>query len=390
MSQVAGSLSVALALSVALVMMLTSAANAQEGGGAILYIGTSTNAQGQGIYMMRMDPKSGALTTPTLAAEAKNANFLAIHSNNKYLYACAELSGATGGAKGGGVASYSIDATSGKLTAMNEQPSGGRGPCYVSVDNSGKNVLVANYGSGAVACIPISDDGKLREPSAIVQHEGKGADAKRQDGPHAHLINTDPANRFVLATDLGLDKVMIYRFDSAKGSLTPNYPPAGVVAPGAGPRHIAWHPNQKILYVINEMGNTITAFHYDADRGVLSEFQTVRTLPADFTAHNPTAEVIVHPSAKFLYGSNRGHNSIARFSIDAEGKLTPLGHTGTQGDIPRNFVIDPSGQFLLAANQKTGNIIVFSIDQSTGDLTPTGAKVDVPAPTCIRFLPAAK
>jgi 6-phosphogluconolactonase len=387
MSQLAGSLSVALVLSAALVMTLTSAASAQEGAGAIVYIGTSTSPQSQGIYMMRMDPKTGALTTPTLAVGAKNANFLAIHPNNKFLYACAELSAATDGAKGGGVASYSIDPASGKLTAMNEQPSGGRGPCYVSVDKTGKNVLVANFGSGAVACVPIGDDGKLREPSATIQHEGKGTDPKRQDGPHAHLINTDAANRFALATDLGLDKIMVYRFDPAKGSLTPNDPPAGVVAPGAGPRHIAWHPNQKILYVINEMGNTITAFHYDAEHGALSEFQTVKTLPADFTANNTTAEVIVHPSGKWLYGSNRGHDSIAAFAVDDSGRLTPRGHTSTQGEVPRNFVIDPSGRFLLAANQKSGTIVVFSIDDTTGDLKPTSSKVAVPAPTCLRFFP---
>jgi 6-phosphogluconolactonase len=375
----------------AIVAALVSPSNAQDGGSVIVYIGTSPSPNSQGIYFTRMDAKTGALSAPQLAAEAKNPNFLAFHPNKKFLYACAELTDADG-AKSGGVSAFSIDGGTGKLTALNQQPSGGRGPCYVSVDKTGKNVLVANFASGSVACLPIGEDGKLREPSATIQHEGGSkVVAKRQDGPHAHWINTDANNRFVLASDLGLDKVMLYKLDAAKGTLTPNDPPAGIAPPGAGPRHIAWHPSQKIVYVINELGNTVTAFHYDAERGAMTEFQTVPSIPNDYKEPgNTTAEVVVHPNGKFLYGSNRGHNSIALFAIGDDGKLTPRGHTSAQGEVPRNFVIDPSGQFLLAANQRSGSIVVFKINQESGELTPTGSKIEVAAPVCLRFFTPAK
>lgn len=378
-------------------MAMASAANATDvtpapgDGEMIVYIGTSSSPKSQGIYMTRLNPETGALSAPQLAAEAKNANFLALHPSQKFLYACADLTDAAAAAKGGGVAGFAIDPETGKLAALNQQSSGGRGPCYVGVDRTGKNLLVANYASGSIACVPIGDDGRLSAPSAVVQHEGgSGVFEKRQDGPHAHWINVDPANRFVLAADLGLDRIMVYKFDAEKGTLAPNKPPAGFLAPGAGPRHLAWHPNEKIAYVINELGSTVTAFHYDGERGALTELQTVPTLPNDYTGKNTTAEVVVHPNGKFLYGSNRGHDSIALFAIDADGKLIPRDHTPTQGETPRNFAIDPSGQFLLAANQKTDSVIVFRIDQTTGALTPTGSKIDVAAPVCIRFLPATK
>ena len=356
-----------------------------------IFIGTSTSPNSQGIYFTRMDSKTGELSPPQLAAEAKNPNFLAFHPNKKFLYACAELADAAG-TKSGGVSAFSVDGATFKLTLLNQQPSGGRGPCYVSVDKTGKNVLVANFGSGSVACLPIGEDGKMREPSSVIQHEGGSKVVeKRQDGPHAHWINTDANNRFALAADLGLDKVMVYKFDPAKGTLTANDPPAGIAPAGAGPRHIAWHPSQKIVYVINELGNTVTAFHYDAERGTMTEFQTVPSLPADYKQPgNTTAEVVVHPNGKFLYGSNRGHNSIALFTIATDGKLTPRGHTSTQGEVPRNFVIDPSGQFLLAANQKSGSIVVFKINSESGELTPTGSKIEVAAPVCLRFFTPAK
>jgi 6-phosphogluconolactonase len=260
------------------------------------------------------------------------------------------------------------------------------------VDKTGKNVLVANYGSGAIACVPIGDDGKLKEPTSVIQHEGKGTDPKRQAGPHAHSINLDANNRFAFAADLGLDKVLIYKLDGEHGMLTPNDPPFAPVGPGDGPRHLAWHPNGKYAYVNGEMGDDVTAFAYDAKRGALEPFQTISSLPKDYSggANNTTAEVVVHPNGKFLYVSNRGHDSIANYSIGDDGRLTVRGFTSTQGQVPRNFAIAPGGQFLLAANQKTDSIVVFSIDQATGDLTPTGAKVGAPAPVCIRFLPTMK
>ena len=391
MAQNIGGVAAVVGVCLALVAALASPTSAGDDAPLTVFIGTSASPNSQGIYFTRMNPKTGELSAPQLAGEAKNPNFLAFHPSNKFLYACAELTDAEG-TKSGGVSAFSIDGSTGKLKLLNQQSSGGRGPCYVSVDKTGKNVFVANYGSGGIACLPIGDDGTLREPSAVVQHEGGSKVVeKRQDGPHAHWINTDPGNRFVLATDLGLDKVMVYKFDPAKGALASNDPPAGIAPPGGGPRHVAWHPSGKIAYVNNEMGNSVTAFHYDADRGAMTEFQTVPSLPADYKQPgNTTAEIVVHPNGKFLYTSNRGHNSIALVAVAEDGKLTPRGHTSTQGETPRNFVIDPSGRYLLAANQKTGSIVVFRINQESGELTPTGSKIDVPAPVCLRFFTPAK
>ena len=256
------------------------------------------------------------------------------------------------GKKGGGVSALAIDPASGKLTLLNQQSSVGSGPCHLTVDRAGKNVLVANYGSGSVACLPIQADGTLSAASSFIQHEGKSADASRQEGPHAHSINLDQANRFALVADLGLDQVRVYQFDAEKGELTPNDPPFATVAPGSGPRHLAFHPDGRFAYVISEMANTVTAFDYDAAKGTLTGIQTISTLPADFHGKSYTAEVQVHPSGKFVYGSNRGHDSIAIFAVDpATGKLTAAGHQSTLGKNPRNFALDPTGHYLLAENQ---------------------------------------
>jgi 6-phosphogluconolactonase len=258
------------------------------------------------------------------------------------------------------------------------------------VDTAGKNALVANYGGGSVSCIPITADGKLSQPTAFIQHTGSSVNAQRQKEPHAHSINVDKANRFAFVADLGLDKVLVYRFDPAAGTLSPNNPPAATVAPGSGPRHFAFHPSGKFAYANNEITSSVTAFNYDAERGVLSEIHTAPTLPAEFDAkRSSTAEVQVHPSGKFLYVSNRGHDAIAIFTIDqTTGKLTPTGHQSTQGKTPRNFGIDPSGKFLLAANQGSDTVVIFQIDPATGALKPTGATVDVPTPVCVKFLAA--
>jgi len=241
----------------------------------------------------------------------------------------------------------------------------------------------------ASACVlPIDDDGKLGTFSCFVQHTGSSKDKKRQEAPHAHSINLDPANRFAFVADLGLDKVVIYRFDSDKGTLEKNEPRFAEVAPTSGPRHFAFHPNGKFAYVINEMKNTVTAFSYNPETGALTTIQTVPTLPKSFKGQSWTAEVVVHPSGKFLYGSNRGHNSLAAFAVDSEtGKLTPRGHQAKNIKTPRNFAIDPTGTYLLAANQDSGNVTIFRINQATGDLTPTGTVVDVPFPVCVRMMP---
>jgi len=367
-------------------LMLPVTAQAQsEKPGMLVYIGTYNGPKSEGIYFARMDPQTGALGKPELACKADRASFLAIHPNRKFLYAVSEVGEPP--QRTGMVVAHAIDASTGKLTPLNSQPSGGRGPCHVSVDHDGRNVLVANYGGGSVSVIPIGADGKLQEPTAFIQHSGSGPDPKRQDKPHAHSFNVSPDNRFAFAADLGLDKVMIYSFDAASGTLAAHDPPFATVPAGGGPRHFTFHPNKKFAYVINEMGNSVTAYAYDADKGALNEIQTIPTLPEGFSGNNTTAEVLVHPSGKFLYGSNRGHDSIAVFAIDeSTGKLAAKGQTPSGGKTPRNFGIDPSGKFLIAAHQNTDNLAVFKIDQETGAITPTGATAEVGSPVCVKFL----
>jgi 6-phosphogluconolactonase len=360
-----------------------------EGGTLWLYVGTYTHGKtpSEGIYLLELDVNSGQVTNKGAVAQLPDPSFLAIHPGRKFLYAVNEL-GEFQGRKTGGVSALSIDASTGKLTLLNQQSSVGNGPCHLTVDKAGKNVLVANYGSGLVACLPIRSDGSLEPASSSIQHEGKGTNPDRQGGPHAHSINLDAANRFAFAADLGLDELLIYKFDADKGSLTPNDPPFAKVAPGSGPRHFAFHPNGKFAYVISEMANTVTVFAYDAEKGALDPIQTISTLPDDFRGTSYTAEVQVHPSGKFVYGSNRGHNSIAVFRVDpVSAKLTAAGHQATLGKNPRNFALDPSGSYLLAENQDSDSIVVFRIDPESGGLTQVGEPISVPMPVCIRMMP---
>ena len=350
-----------------------------------VYLGTYTRTGSKGIYVCELNPASGALTEPRLAAATDNPTFLAIHPSGRFLYAAGGAA-RIDGKPTGLVTAFAMDKTTGKLTQLNRQPSGGRGPCHVFVDATGKCALVANYSSGSVASLPIGPDGKLRPHASVIQHEGSSVNKRRQGGPHAHSINLDSANRFAIAADLGADKVFVYRFDPARGTLKPHAPPATRLAPGAGPRHFAFHPNEKFAYVINELDSTVTAFAFDAKKGTLAKLSIVSTLPADFKGHNTTAEVQVHPSGKFLYGSNRGHDSLAIFAIDGKsGKLTPAGHQPTGGKTPRNFGIDPTGRFILAANQNSNNVVVFRVDQATGRLKPTGHSITVSSPVCVKF-----
>jgi 6-phosphogluconolactonase len=363
-----------------------------EGGTMRIYVGTIPGGQSKskGIYMVQFDPRTGALSRPELAAEAPRPSFVAIHPSKKFLYATDETADGSG-KRGGGVGAFAIDADTGKLSPINKQPSGGAGPCYVAVDKTGRLLLTANYGSGSVAALPINaDDGRLAPPSSTYQDTGTGPDASRQTGPHAHSFNFDPSDRFALACDLGIDKVFVYRVDDVEhGKLTANDPPFATTPPGGGPRHLTFDPSGKFVYVNNEMGGSITVFAWDGERGALKELQTVPTLPADFKTLNTTAEVRVHPSGKFVYCSNRGHDSIAVFARDeSTGKLTPRGYVGTQGKTPRNFTFDPSAKFLIAANQGTDNIVSYTIDQETGALTPTGLSVEVATPVCLRFFDA--
>jgi 6-phosphogluconolactonase len=353
------------------------------------FIGTYTSkTDSKGIYSFYFDVATGRLTATALAATTPDPSFLTVARNENYLYAVNELS-EFDGKKSGAVTSYSLDPKSGKLTQLNQVPSGGADPCYVSFDQSGKYLLVANYTGGSVSVFPVASDGRIGAASAFVQHSGSGPNKERQEGPHAHYVAASADNRFVFVVDLGLDEVLVYRFDVAKGSLTPNDPPFVKLSPGAGPRHMAFHPNSKFAYVLNEVNSTVTAFAYDSKNGSFSTLQTLSTIPKDFTAHNDTAEIVVHPSGKFLYASNRGHDSIAEFAIDpAKGTLTLAGDFSTQGKTPRNFALDPTGKFLLAANQESNNIAVFRIDQSTGALTGSGQVAQVPAPVGIVFVPA--
>jgi 6-phosphogluconolactonase len=371
------------------VLVLCAAATPPAKHQYLVYVGTYTKPEttkSKGIYGYRLDPDTAQVTALGVMAETVNPSFVAVHPNRRFLYAVNEVTDYKGQSSGA-VSAFAIDQASGKLTLLNEVPSRGADPCYVSLDKDGKHVLVANYTGGNIAVFPVLEDGRLGEASAFVQHTGHGADLKRQDGPHAHSIDLSPDNRFALVNDLGLDELLVYRFDKAKGTLTPSDPKFAKLKDGAGPRHLALHPDGKFAYVVNELHSTVTVFSYDAAKGALQSRQTISTLPKDFSGQNDDAEVQVHPSGKFLYASNRGHDSIAVFAIDREkGTLTPVQDVPTQGKKPRNFEIDPTGTLLFAANQASNNIVIFRIDAKSGKLTPTGQVLDVPAPVCVKFL----
>ncbi len=354
-----------------------------------VFIGTYTGAKSKGIYRFEFDSNTGKLTGPELAAETKDPSFLAIHPTQKFVYAVGE--GGIPGTKGGAVSAFALDTRTGELKPLNQQSSVGAGPCHIVIDKTGKNALVANYGGGSVAVLPIGSDGKLAEASAFIQHKGKGADPGRQSAPHGHSINVDAGNRFAVAADLGLDQLLVYKLDVDKGSLTPNDPPFLATAAAAGPRHFAFHPNGKWAYVINEMNLTLDAMAWNAEKGTLKRLQTISTLPKDATGKNfSTAEVVVHPSGKFVYGSNRGHNTIVGYAIDeTTGGLSLIGHQGEGVKTPRNFNIDPTGKFMIVANQDGASVVVFSIDPKSGELKPTGITGEVGAPVCVRFVPKA-
>ena len=358
-------------------------------GEMLVYFGTYTNNEkSKGIYVSRLDLASGRLTDPVLAAETTSPSFLAIHPSGRYVYAANEVR-TFDGQQTGAVSAFAVDRTSGMLRALNQQSSGGAGPAHLVTDATGNVVLVANYGGGSVAALPIAADGSLQPPSTIVQHTGSSVNPKRQTKPYAHSINVDPANRFAYVADLGIDKVLIYALDPSKGTLVANDPPSASVAPGSGPRHFAFHPSSPYAYVINEMLLTVTAFKHDPESGALTEQQTITTLPPGQSPQDgySTAEVQVHPSGRFLYGSNRGHDSITVFTIDEKtGQLTFVENESTQGNVPRGFGIDPTGQFLLAGNQRSDTVVVFRIDQTNGHLTPTGQTLSIGAPVSVKFV----
>lgn len=348
----------------------------------LVYIGTYTNQSSKGIYLARLNTATGALSEPELVANTPNPTFLTIHPSGKFLFAANEI-GNYEGQRTGSVSSFSI-AANGRLQALNTVSSAGQGPCHVSTDSKGRFCFVANYGGGSIASYSIRPDGRLSDAISSIQHQGKSVNEKRQERPHAHSINVSPSGGFAVAADLGTDELNIYAINQTTGALT--LASTTKAAPGAGPRHFTFHPNGRTAYVINELNSTITTYSWDSKSGRLAELSTVSTLPPGFTAPNTTAEVRVHPAGKFLYGSNRGHDSIAQFTLDGSGKPTFATTISSGGIMPRNFNIDPSGRWLLAANQRTGNVAIFSIDPKTGRLTDTGRRVEINSPVCIRFL----
>ena len=347
----------------------------------LVYAGTYTGPQSKGIYSFRFDPDSGKLDPVGLAAELNRPSFLTLHPNQKYLYAVSELGNST-------VSGFEINPKSGMLTLLNTVPTKGGSACHLVVDQTGKSLVVANYGNGSSAvAFRIGPDGRLSETTSQVQHSGSGPDTSRQKGPHAHAVVLSEDNRYVFVPDLGLDKVFTYRLDPAGATLTAHDPPFATVPPGSGPRHFTFHPNGKFAYALNEMKSSVTAFSYDKKKGQLTIIQTYANLPQDFTGVSNAAEIEIDAGGKFLYASNRGPDSITIYKIDSgKGTLTVVDRVPTQGKTPRNFKIDPTGKFLLAANQDSHSIVVFKRDPGTGRLTPTGQTVNVGSPVSLQFL----
>lgn len=366
-------------------LALGRVSDAERPGELLVYVGTYTSGKSEGIYLFRLNLTSGKLEHVGTTTGVKDPSYLALAPGGRYLYAVNEVE-EFAGKKSGALSAFAVDQRTGELRFLNQQASLGGAPCYVVVDRSGKFVLVANYAGGNVAVLPVRSDGSLGEATDMKQDQGSSINAERQEGPHAHCIVLDPANQFAYACDLGTDKIMISRFDRRRGKLIPAGNQWVQVKPGAGPRHLTFHPGGKYAYVINELHATVTAYAQDRAAGNLRELQTVSTMPEGFTGANTSADIHVSPDGRFLYCSNRGHDSIAAFKVDAgNGKLSFIAHESTGGKTPRNFAIDPAGAFLLVANQKSDNIVTFRRDGKTGRLSATGHVVEVPSPVCLKF-----
>ena len=345
------------------------------------YTGGATGSDG--IYAFQFDDATGALTPRGLAATTPSPSFLTASADRQVVFAVNELDNYEG-APSGSVTAFSVDAAAAKLAAISTQSSRGAHPCHLELDKTGRFLAVANYTGGNYALLPVTSDGRLAPAVAVVAGKGRGP-TERQEGPHGHAVIFDAANRFLIATDLGLDRVMVYRFDPAAGALVANTPPSVSMKPGAGPRHFVFHPNGHQAFVINELDSTITSLEWDAATGAFGVIGTVPTLPAGVTA-STTAEIHVHSNGRFVYGSNRGHDSVAVYSVGGDGSLKLVEIESTRGKTPRNFTIDPTGRWLLAGNQESSTIAVFAIDQSTGALTPVGDPVPAPTPVSILFM----
>jgi 6-phosphogluconolactonase len=354
--------------------------------GRRVWVGTYTEGtKSQGIYTTVFDEQTGALPALTVAAETPNPSFLALHPNGKFLYAVNETH--DGPEHSGLVTAYAIDAATGALTELNHQLSRGADPCHLAIDATGRFLVVANYSAGNFAEFPIGADGRLGPSMALLVHKGSGPNKERQEGPHAHDVVFSPDNRHLIAVDLGLDQVFVYTFDPASGDIKPVPQQSAATAAGAGPRHFAFHPGGRSAFSINELSSTITSYAWNGSTGALTRGASVSTLPANFQGTNSTAEIAIDAAGSFVYGSNRGHDSIAVFAVTPSGALSLVEHTPTGGKTPRNFAIDPAGRWLVAANQESSTLTVFRRDATSGRLTAAGMPHDVPAPVCVLFRP---
>ena len=363
--------------------LLASGPAAQE---HLLYVGTYTDHGSKGIYAYRFDSSSGKLASLGLAAETPEPSFLTVDSSGRFLYAVSETL-TYNGRPTGAVSAFTIHPETGKLSLLNQVSSRDQGPAHIALDRTGKYALISNYTLGSVAVLPVMADGRLGEASSFVPHKGSSINPERQKGPHAHAIALSPDNRFAVVADLGIDQLLVYRFDVTKGTLGEK-PAVVKTKPGAGPRHLVFSSDGRFLYVINELQSTVVIYSYNVETGALHELQTVSTLPQGFKGNSTAAEIEIHSAGKFLFASNRGDDSVAVFAIDsASGKLTHVETFPSGGKTPRNFTIDPTGSWLLIANQDSDNIVVFGIDRKTGRLTSTGEAVTVPLPACLKFVP---
>lgn len=370
----------------AAVLVVATAPRARDSGTLRVYVGTYTGGTSRGIYLVDFDASSGKWGGhPALAGASENPSFLALHPSGRFLYAVNELK-TFHGESTGAVSAFAVVPATGRLTLLNQQPSEGIDPCHLVIDAAGRYVLLANYTSGTVAVFPLAADGRLGGASAVRRVSGSGPVRDRQEGPHAHDIVLDQAGRFALWADLGSDRVRVDRFDDAAGRLEPNDPDGVGIQPGSGPRHMAWHPSGRALYVLSELSSKVSALRFDAARGALELFQTSASRAAGATGKNLAAEIAVSPDGRFLYASNRGDDNLAVFAIDATSlALAPVGHVPTGGRTPRSFAIDPSGRWLLAANQDSDSLVVFRLDAATGLPVAVGARITVPAPVCVLF-----
>jgi 6-phosphogluconolactonase len=351
----------------------------------LVFISAFAAGENGAIHAFRLDLDTGRLKPAQRTTGVEHPFYLALAPNQKYLYSIHAKE--FGGKDAEQIAAYEILGTDGKLKLLNRQSARGSAACYLDVDATGKTVLVANYTSGSVAALPVNDDGSLGKAASFVQHSGSSIDPARQKEPHAHCLVISPDNRFAFAADLGLDQVVCYQLEAAKAKLTANRQPFVRTSPGAGPRHLTFHPNGKHVYVINELSNSVTLFDYDTDSGTLTVKQTISTLPKDFAGKSYCADLKITPDGRFLYGTNRGHDSIARFRLGKEGRLTLLGIEPSLGKGPQNLAIAPGGKLLLCANMPGNHVAVFRIDQEMGGLTSAAAPVSMPSPSCIRIMP---